>query len=113
MTWKLTPVMFVGAIYAVTVVGAQARCYSRWYYPYPQHCSKGNGVYARTTRPRAVLHSGRDSVDAGNSDNVVHVSLPDMSADWSDYNTTSLAESDQFQLLKGMQRLKAIRQLTQ
>jgi hypothetical protein len=82
--------VMLGVVYAATSMGAEARCYSRWYYPYPQHCAAAHGVYARTTKPHAVI---------------LPIVLPDMSANWGGTLGTELELA--------LQRLKAIRQLTQ
>jgi hypothetical protein len=99
-------VIFWGVIYAATStpIGAEARCYSRWYYPYPQHCAAAHGVYARTTRPREtvlrIVYRPVSSVP----DRVPEIPLPDMSATWGGAMDTELELA--------LQRQKAIRQLT-
>jgi hypothetical protein len=89
-----TIILLAGVSYAdVQPVYAQ-HCYSRWYYPYPQHC----GIYARTSVPVRVLPSS--VIPPARAD--YNIPLPDMSAAW---NVDDLSE--------GMQRLKALRLLTQ
>jgi hypothetical protein len=68
---------------------ASAHCYRVWNYPTPQHCG---GVYARVA-PRPIPHAAHPNND---------LLLPDLSAAW---NVDDLSE--------GMQRLKALRLLTQ
>ena len=96
--------VMLGVVYAATSMPAEARCYSRWYYPYPQNCSRVAGVYARTTRPReAVLRVVLPPV-ADVHDNVPDIPLPDMSANWGGALDTELELA--------LQRQKAIPQLT-
>jgi len=97
-------VIMLGVVYAATSLPAEARCYSRWYYPYPQHCATAHGVYARTTRPREVVLRPVLPPVADVSDREPDIPLPDMSADWGGRMDTELELS--------LQRQKAIRQLT-
>ena len=100
-------VIFWGAIYAATSTsfGAEARCYSRWYYPYPQNCSRVAGVYARTTRPREVVLPIVYHPVPSVPDRVSEIPLPDMS----DINWGGTLDTE---LELALQRQKAIRQLT-
>jgi hypothetical protein len=92
-------ILLAGVSYAATAVGAEARCYSRWYYPWKQTC----GVYARShTRTVALVKSDPPIPVAAPVDDIP---LPDMSADWGGAMDTELELS--------LQRQKAIRQLTQ
>ena len=94
--------VMLGVVYAATSMGAEARCYSRWYYPYPQHCAAAHGVYARTTRPRAIVLRPVSITPADVP--VRDIPLPDMSADWGGTMDTELELA--------LQRQKAIRKLT-
>jgi hypothetical protein len=96
--------VMLGVVYAATSLPAEARCYSQWYYPYPQHCAAAHGVYARTARPRTavlpIVYRPVTSVP----DRVHEIPLPDMSATWGGAMDTELELA--------LQRQKAIRQLT-
>ena len=106
---KLAVVIIWGAIYAATSLPAKAGChhYSVWHFNFPQQCG---GLYLRAHHHAAMVVPASVSppVPARDPD----MPLPDMSADWSDFNT-SLSQPDQFRLLEEVQHLKAIRQLTQ
>jgi hypothetical protein len=56
---------------------ADAHCYSRWYYPYPQKCG---GVYSRQSNRPPIVRSVNFSppLPPDPSD----IPLPDLSADW-------------------------------
>jgi hypothetical protein len=101
-------VIFWGVIYAATStpIGAEARCYSRWYYPYPQNCSHVAGVYARTTRTRAAVLRVVLPPIADVRDNVPDIPLPAL-------NDITWGGALDTELELALQRQKAIRQLTQ
>jgi|HubBroStandDraft_3_1064219.scaffolds.fasta_scaffold83203_4 hypothetical protein len=56
---------------------ADAHCYSRWYYPYPQKCG---GVYSRQSNRPPIIHRVDFSppLPPDNFD----IPLPDLSANW-------------------------------
>jgi len=81
---------------------ADAHCYARWYYPWPQNC----GVAYRG-------HSRRVAFLQFDSNTPVHsitfnIPLPDMSGIW--INSTETEE--QLELMEGLDRIKAIKSLS-
>jgi hypothetical protein len=82
---------------------ADAHCYSRWYYPYPQKCG---GVYARTNNRSSMVH--RVNFSPPLPPDPVDIPLPDMSGIW--INSTETEE--QLELMEAMDRLRAIRSLS-
>jgi hypothetical protein len=81
---------------------ANAHCYSRWYYPFPQNC----GVAYRS-------HSHRMALLQHNITSTIHpviydIPIPDMSGIW--INSTETEE--QLELMEAMERVKAIRLLS-
>jgi hypothetical protein len=92
----------VGVLLSWVTTPAEAHCYRHWYYPWRQECR--DYIYEPTARlPRArriypvVLPPTRVNYDG--------IPLPDMSAQWGGAMDTQLELS--------LQRLKALRQLTQ
>ena len=97
----LAAVLLTGVIYAHAQPVYACHKYSRWYYPYPQRC----GIYARASVPVRVLPSGVNPPVRPAPD----LPLPDMSATWAGAMDTPA----ELELIEGMQRLKALRLLTQ
>lgn len=104
---KPAPII-IGLLIGLAHVVPATAChrFSVWRYPTPQRCSVARVarvVYARPSRPpvlRPVL-----APTPVNVERVVPIPLPDMSAQWGGAYDTELELS--------LQRLKAIRQLTQ
>ena len=90
----LATVLLTGVIYAHPQPASACHKYSHWYYPYPQRC----GIYARASAPLPVLRSSVYPPTRVGSD----IPLPDLSAAWDNDDHS-----------EGMQRLKALRLLTQ
>jgi hypothetical protein len=82
---------------------ADAHCYSRWYYPYPQKCG---GIYTRQSNRPPII--SRANFSPPLSPDAPIIPLPDMSGIW--INSTETPE--QLELMEAMDRLKAIRSLS-
>jgi hypothetical protein len=96
--WKKVLIISIGLTNA-----ADAHCYARWYYPWPQNCG---GIYSRQSYRHSIVRSI-------NSDTLVHVNaydipLPDLSGIW--INSTETEE--QLELMEGLDRIKAIKSLS-
>lgn len=78
---------------------ADAHCYARWHYPWPQHCRVTLAAFVPKPmdRPSVVLPVARPDIR--------NIPLPDMSANWGGAMDTDLELS--------LQRQVAIRKLTQ
>jgi hypothetical protein len=87
--------LLAGLIYTTTSLPANARCYSRWYYPWAQNCGVAYHGHARRMASLQLDHP---------SPPVHDIPLPDMSADWGGTLDSELELS--------LLRQKAIRQLT-
>ena len=103
--------LIVGLLIGLTHAVPATAChrFARWYYPTPQRCGMEH-VYrvARVVSPRPSRPPVLPVVlahDVDDSRSVVPIPLPDMSAQWGGAYDTELELS--------LQRLKAIRQLTQ
>ena len=88
---------------------ASAHCFSRWYYPYPQHCG---GSYARHQGriPVHRLHSDfvANAVDRRDHDVAVDFVLPTLiNTVWS----IPLATREQLELYDDLRRKRAIMQM--
>jgi hypothetical protein len=82
---------------------ADAHCYTRWYYPTPQHCG---GIYTRTNYRPSMVH--RIIADTPLPPDPVDFPLPDLNGIW--INSTETPE--QLELMEAMDRLRAIRSLS-
>jgi hypothetical protein len=81
---------------------ANAHCYSRWYYPFPQNC----GVAYRSHSHRMALLQ-LDTIPPIRH-NIIDIPLPDLNGIW--INETETPE--QLELMEGMERVRAIRLLS-
>jgi len=69
-------IVFITALMVTNA--ADAHCYSRWYYPYPQKCG---GIYTRANdRPPVVRRVNFNPPVS--TDPVYDIPLPDLSATW-------------------------------
>jgi hypothetical protein len=93
----LTIALTIGMINA-----ADAHCYSRWYYPFPQNC----GVAYRSHSHRMALLQ-LDSTPPVRP-NTIDFPLPDLSGIWINETETE----QQLELMEAMDRIKAIRMLS-
>ena len=81
---------------------ANAHCYSRWYYQFPQNC----GVAYRSHSHRMALLQ-LDTIPPARPVSI-DIPLPDMTGIW----INSIETPEQLELLESMDRLKAIRLLS-
>src|SRR3954469_5315851 len=99
----MKPALIAMALLLCGVTHVEARCYARWYYPWPQNLTERHRGHSRPVvaiRERPRVPSVDDVVPT-----VPDIPLPDMSATWGGAMDTELELS--------MSRQRAIRQLTQ
>jgi hypothetical protein len=94
---EMKPAIMIGVLLC-GVSSVEAHCYRQWYYPWPQDCG---------TRHRTYIHPATfvRFVPPLPPTSPKDIPLPDMSAQWGGSMDTELELS--------LQRLKALRQLTQ
>jgi hypothetical protein len=100
MTWVMRKTLTI-ALTIVMINRADAHCYSRWYYPYPQNC----GVAYRSHSHRMALLQSNSIVTHSIT---YDIPLPDLNGTW--INETETPE--QLELMEGMERVKALRSLS-